>query len=213
MINPERKQTEVVICRHGAVDNPSNIIYGSSIDVHLSEPGREQMRAAAHHLQALHIIPDVIYSSPLSRAIESVDEVERVYGNTIPHFVKKDLEDDRSPGLANKPFDLIDEVHALGYDTYDTDVPLLKGLEIEKKSDLVARMERVMAEIIQTHKNETIFVVVHGDPSALWYWTQLHPGQALPKIQDLENRGMYLEKGKMWILNYDEDDKIVSILY
>lgn len=64
---------KLIVLRHGETDwNTQNLVLGRT-DIPLNDKGRQQALEAAQRLQAIHI--DKIYTSPLSRAIETADIV------------------------------------------------------------------------------------------------------------------------------------------
>jgi broad specificity phosphatase PhoE len=61
--------------RHGEVENPQGLIYGSLPGFFLSQRGRAQAAETARHLQSVMRGPFVILSSPLDRASETAQIV------------------------------------------------------------------------------------------------------------------------------------------
>lgn len=69
------------LVRHGAVENPGNVIYGRMPGFSLSERGRAQAEGAAKRLAEAPI--GVVFASPLERAQETAAAIARPHGVTI----------------------------------------------------------------------------------------------------------------------------------
>ncbi|MCL2787868.1 MAG: histidine phosphatase family protein [Micrococcales bacterium] len=90
--------TTVHLVRHGEVDNPGKVLYGQAPGFPLSERGREMARTAAQHLaggdgRARRAIVHLV-SSPLMRARQTAEAIEREFGLTA-------IEDERVTEAAN----------------------------------------------------------------------------------------------------------------
>ena len=68
---------KVMLVRHGETDWNREEIFRGRLDVELNENGREQARALAEATRTFHI--DAIYSSPLSRSLETAKCVAEVH--------------------------------------------------------------------------------------------------------------------------------------
>jgi len=69
------------LVRHGEVENPKGVIYGRLPGYNLSERGRRQARAAAHHLRDADV--GAIWASPLERAQETAADIAKPHGLEI----------------------------------------------------------------------------------------------------------------------------------
>lgn len=76
-------KTEVFLIRHGEVDNPKNIAYGSLVDVPLTLKGMEQIRALGNEFKKEGIVPDAIYSSFHTRGIHSAEILKEMLAPNI----------------------------------------------------------------------------------------------------------------------------------
>jgi broad specificity phosphatase PhoE len=79
MSTPE--PTVVHVLRHGAVDNPTGVLYGRLPGFHLSELGREMAQTVADHLAGHDIV--AVVSSPLERAVETAGPVAAALGLSV----------------------------------------------------------------------------------------------------------------------------------
>ncbi len=73
--------TRLVLVRHGETTWNVTGYYQGRTDTDLSERGRRQAGCLASHLQGTHF--DAIYSSPLKRALDTVEQLARDAGQEI----------------------------------------------------------------------------------------------------------------------------------
>jgi broad specificity phosphatase PhoE len=94
---------QVILVRHGeTVDNAAGIIQGWK-DTELNDTGRAQMRETATKLQPQ---PGVVFSSDLSRAMESATIIRDVFGvDDHPYFIDWRLRERSFGTLEDKPKD------------------------------------------------------------------------------------------------------------
>lgn len=117
-----KNKTTVFLIRHGEIHNPNKILYGSNIEMHLSDVGKKQLSDLAETLQKTGYTIEKIYTSPLSRAIESSEIIARTFAILQHEIVVRDqLSDVSIPALAGKPLAIREEIHARGTDEYDDD--------------------------------------------------------------------------------------------
>ncbi|MBI9108679.1 MAG: histidine phosphatase family protein [Spirochaetales bacterium] len=141
--------TEICIIRHGETDwNAQFKIQGRS-DIPLNEIGRRQASVTAEYLE--EECWDIIYSSPLKRALETartISKAVRVPAITIESdLIECDFGD--AEGMA------IDE-RKLVY----PDRNLIPGAE--KLDDIKFRAEKIITAISERHKGKRIIIVSHA---------------------------------------------------
>lgn len=74
---------ELVFVRHGEINSNKKGTYCGWTDTGLNEKGIEQAEAASLKLAAMKLSPDSIYSSPLARAVQTAEIINRNYGLDI----------------------------------------------------------------------------------------------------------------------------------
>lgn len=151
----------VLLIRHGAVNNPDNIYYGRSYDLLLSDVGIRQIQALATVFFNKQLIPDRIVSSPLRRTKETAELIARSLGvdnNRI--IVDARLTEVSSYGFEGLPFFDLNKIY--GSDWYSA----VDGVEsyFEPITSQAARMRAALEE----HSSDArcLFLVSHGDPIA-----------------------------------------------
>jgi broad specificity phosphatase PhoE len=70
--------TVVHLVRHGEVENPRGVLYGTLSGFHLSADGRVMAKAAADFLAGRDVI--LLRSSPLERALETAEPIAAQFG-------------------------------------------------------------------------------------------------------------------------------------
>lgn len=186
--------TTVYLIRHGEILNPSNKVYGSLIDLPLSKEGIEQIKSLADAFKVESIVPDVIYSSFHIRGIKTAEILKEILAPNVKLKQANRLRDIDHPGLEkySVPFiGKIDDLWNYNWPPEDRDIP------IETRESMIKRSDEAIKDILKANKEETIFVIVHGHPSAFYIWSLLNPNEkSMPLPSDLIKEGIYLEKGK-----------------
>lgn len=143
--------------RHGEAQNPKNIFYGRLPGFGLSNRGRQQVEQTAEFLKKQNI--DYIYSSPLLRAKQTAEIIQKTLGISQIYFSDKLLEVDSSrQGLP------MESLRGFDYEIFRTKANNVTGETID---EVLARMEEFIQEISNKHRGKRIVAVSHGDPIML----------------------------------------------
>lgn len=81
---------ELILVRHGETDSNKRGSFCGWTDAMLNEKGKKQAEEAAQRL--LSIVPDVIYSSPLARTLQTAEIVNRNY-NSLNIIINDNLKE------------------------------------------------------------------------------------------------------------------------
>ena len=200
----------VFLIRHGEIDNPKKIIYGQNIDLPLNDKGRKQILGLAKIIQKMNYNPSKIFSSPLSRAVDSAKILQEFFSIPKSQFViDKGLADNNIPVFAGKPVIELTKLYKKGIDEYDEQF-VKKGNE--SKQDIMDRMYSAFQRIINGNLGKTVIVVSHGDPIRLLMFKL-----ADKKLKDIPFSGSrefrktdYVEKGEAWKIILNNDYKIID---
>ncbi len=77
--------TRLIVARHGNTFGPDDIVRRvGSTDLPLVESGLAQGRALGVYLKQHNLIPDIIFTSQLKRAIETAEQAQATMGTTLP---------------------------------------------------------------------------------------------------------------------------------
>lgn len=145
--------TRVHLIRHGAVDNPRNVLYGRLPGFHLSAAGRREVEETT--LSLVHRKISHIYTSPLDRT----QQTATLIGLAFPHAPV--TLDDRLLELRT-PKQFEGKSRTIGFQ-----LPLVSTAESESGADVVLRLRHFLEEKIIQHLGSEIVAVCHGHPIAL----------------------------------------------
>ena len=143
--------------RHGeATWNAEGRLCGST-DIPLSDVGRQQARALGGRLQSLTV--EALYSSPLSRALETA----RIVGEAIG---REPVVDVRLAELdygvwEGSTFDEVKRIYPEVYQAWDTDPADVAPPAGETGVHLVERVRPFLAEVAERHPLGNVVVVCH----------------------------------------------------
>ena len=204
------QNTMVFLIRHGEIDNPKKIIYGQNIDLPLNDKGKKQILGLAKIIQKMNYNPSKIFSSPLSRAVDSAKILQEFFRIQKSQFViDKGLDDNNIPVFAGKPVIGLTKLYEKSIDEYDEQF-VKKGNE--SKQDIMDRMYSAFQRIINGNLGKTVIVVSHGDPIRLLMFKL-----ADKKLKDIPLSGSrefrktdYVEKGEAWKIILNNDYKIID---
>ena len=143
--------------RHGEAGwNAEGRLCGST-DVPLSDVGHRQAQALARRLATKAV--EALYSSPLSRALETA----RVVGGAIGHEPVLDsrLVELNYGAWEGRTFEEIKRDEPAGYQAWDADPASLAPPQGETGLHLIERVTPFLAEVGQRHPTGNVVVVCH----------------------------------------------------
>ncbi len=150
----------VHLVRHGEVDNPSNVVYGSLPDFGLSTLGVEQARKVGRYLGPRAVV--AIWSSPLERSLRTAEEIASRSG--VPVRVDHDLTEwatvDRWKGLSWADIGSKFPGELEAYLDNPTDLHFAP----ESLETLAERVAGVAKRLDEQHPHGDVVIVSHQDP-------------------------------------------------
>ncbi len=152
-------RTIVYLIRHGAYENPQEIMPYRMPGFHLSETGKSDIGKLAVTLRQ-HTI-EAVYASPLTRTQETAQILAKQYN--LPVLTDNRLMEVRSP-VQGKPEGFTESMG--GWKIYESD--WYKQGKGETPAEIFSRMDSFMKEIIREHSGKEIIVVSHGDPIMIY---------------------------------------------
>lgn len=154
--------TEIYIARHGQnVDNKNKILNGHR-DEPLTELGEEQARTVGEEIKEVKLQFDVVYSSPLQRALKTAQIISETSDQPEP-IVLNDLIERDFGVMTGVEQNKIEELCAPEIIKTDTITYFLNPKGAETFPDLLERAERLLHMIKEKHYNQKILLVSHGD--------------------------------------------------
>lgn len=193
-------RTTLYLIRHTEYENPDHVTPGRLPGFPLSARGREQSLQLAQYFS--HKTIDSIYSSPLTRTLETAEIIAKKIG--LPVQTDDRLSEVRNiPLFEGKPNKIVDDLAYSGelYTKKYTD------LGLERKEDFYQRMDRCLRDIAQKHPGRQSIVVSHGDPMmSVWFGYRSLP---FPKTFAL---GLwYVPKGTGFKIEFTDEGNVMSI--
>lgn len=151
-------RTQLLMIRHGearAARASSDRVEGIDEDAGLSGKGRRQADALAHHL-ARHGTPDLLYSSPLLRAIQTAEPLAFETGLEVR------VEEDLAELRIGYPRGLAEDAACAGWERARADVetPAFAGGETFR--ELSERAARCLDRLVADHPGARVAAVCHG---------------------------------------------------
>ena len=200
-------ETIIYFIRHGKIENPKKIYYGRTINLPLSIEGLHEVEKFAQSLHERHVKFDVIYSSPLFRALATAYALARVL--EVPEkniFQMNDLIDVNIPVLVGTPISQRKKIHISGFDEYSGKYEAAGN---ESREAITKRMISAIRQILQTHQGKIIGVVSHGDPLRFLLYRLKSANKLIPSIGMLKEM-YYPPKGGGWRMSFDGQENIVD---
>lgn len=152
-------RTRIVLWRHGQTDYNAEARFQGQADVPLNEAGVEQARQAADALAA-QLQVDAVFSSPLSRALETVESLASRLG--VPVTTDTRL---MEIGVGSWEGMLDQDVYR---ENPDFTLALAQGRDFRRSAagetglEVGARMGAALREIASVHRGRTVVVGSHG---------------------------------------------------
>lgn len=149
--------TRIFLIRHGSTVLAAEDRFAGSIDVELSDMGREQARALAERLADDAIV--AVYCSPMKRTTETAAIVASPHGlTTIPREGLREIHHGRWEGLRRAE---VEAQFGKEYTAYEADPFTFAPEGGESGLSVMARALPVLREIVLAHEGATVAVVSH----------------------------------------------------
>ena len=189
---------EIFLARHGQNEDNANGILNGHRDLPLTEIGRAQARQLGEGILAANLQFDAVYSSPLSRALETAQIVSDIIGMSQDPIVLDSLIERDFGVMTGLPISSIEEMCAPNIIKAEKITYFLDPEGAETFPQLLARAAFAVEEIQAKQGNGKVLAVCHGDLGKMVYasvtglpWldvlTKFHFGNA--ELIDLEPGG------------------------
>ncbi len=159
---------EIFIARHGQNEDNVNGILNGHRDLPLTDLGREQAKQLGEGINQAGLHFDAVYSSPLSRALETAQIAAKVAALPEPKVMPELIERDFGV-MSGKPASQIEELCAPDIVKTDTITYFLSPEGAETFPQLVARGQEILDNIRQMHSEGKVLLVCHGDIGKMIY--------------------------------------------
>lgn len=160
--------TTIYLVRHGQNEDNANGILNGHRDMPLTELGREQARKLAASIRTQGLQFDVVYASPLSRALETARILADGAGLPDPQIYDDLIERDFGD-MTGRPASNIKKLCAPDIIETDTVTYFLCPDGAETFPELLARAHRLCDDMTRQHPDQTMLLVCHGDIGKMIY--------------------------------------------
>lgn len=150
--------TTVYLIRHGYAQGNLDRTFQGSIDGKLTELGYIQLDRLAERCRDMRI--DVIYSSPLSRAYETAQAVNRGYG--YPVITDTGLTEIDGGDWEGRRWAELEQENPQCYALWAKRVPEFCAPNGETMHHVYERMRKTILHIAEQNQGKTIGIVSHG---------------------------------------------------
>ena len=151
---------KLFLVRHGQTDWNLNRRFQGQSDVPLNQTGIHQAEQVAARLSAEKI--DVIYSSDLSRAVETAKICRSGFQPDIPFQTDQRLREVNFGDWEGLTYNEIKEKYPDSLASWERDVYGSSPPDGETLSDLAKRVQSFLDDLLTKHDDQTILVVAHG---------------------------------------------------
>ncbi len=148
----------VLLVRHGQTDWNEEGVFRGRVDIGLNSRGRQQADIIGQRLRKVRL--DAVYSSPLSRAVETAERIVSFHGKKVQLCDELvDIDFGRWQGL--KQTDVRTRYPEV-YRVWETAPQKVRIPEAETLDDVQARLLTGLKKIAHIHPDGTVVLVSHG---------------------------------------------------
>ena len=160
--------TKIYVARHGQnIDNANGILNGHR-DEPLTPLGEQQARTVGEEIAQARLHFDVVYSSPLQRALKTAELISEVVRTSRP-IVEPDLIERDFGIMTGRKIKEIELLCAPDIIKTDTITYFLSPEGAETFPDLIIRADRFLKRIESQHAGQSVLLVCHGDFGKMLY--------------------------------------------
>lgn len=149
--------TTLYLVRHGQTAWNREEVFRGRADIPLNETGRKEALLTGHYLERVKV--DSLYSSPLSRAVETAEAIARYQGKEVQ--ISHGLIDIDFGGWQGVSHEEVKERYGDLYRQWKHAPHLVRFPQGESLEDVRERALRVIDEVLPDHADETLVMVSH----------------------------------------------------
>ncbi|RME62810.1 MAG: alpha-ribazole phosphatase, partial [Nitrospirae bacterium] len=154
-------KTTLYLIRHGKTEGSDDRKYKGHIDVPLSEEGLKQARQLGQFFKSAGIQVSGIYSSDLTRALETAETIKKVLG-IEEVFIEPKLRERNFGKWEGLTFEEITKKWPQDFQSWRKDPVRFHPPDGESTLEVKQRVMAALNEIIRKHAGGSVLVVAHG---------------------------------------------------
>jgi broad specificity phosphatase PhoE len=199
--------TTVIFVRHGQSESNLAKVFTGQNEVSLTALGREQAQNTARFLKDYPI--DAIYSSDLSRAVETAEPTARMHGLEICPC--EGLREVFAGEWEGRPYAELEERYAESYGKWINDMGHACPDGGESVLHLYDRVTETVDRLVERHRGGCIALFSHATPTRAMgcRWFNVPPEQ-MSQIKRIPNASVsvaeYRDDGSIHVLLYGYDE-------
>lgn len=204
--------TKIYFIRHG--ESVSNLVtqFAGSLDMPLTEKGREQAALTADLLRDISL--SAVYASDLSRAYDTGLAIAR--SHNIPIYATSRLREIYAGDWEGKTYSQLEEEYPDSYGVWRTQIGLAACPNGETVAQLQARIRACVEEIVRKHPNESVCIATHATPirvmECVWSDTPLANMHSIPWVSNASvTVAAYDENGVGRLIRRDQHDHLGAL--
>ena len=201
--------TTIYFIRHG--ESVSNLItqFAGSLDMPLTEKGKQQALITATFLQDVPFT--VVYASDLCRAYDTGLAVAQ--SHNIPIHSAQQLREIFAGDWEGKSYDQLEQEYVDSYGVWRTKIGLSQCPNGESVAQLQTRINACVQDIVARHPGETICIATHATPirvmECIWTDTPLTDMHTIPWVSNASvTIAEYDNTGKGFLVHRDLHDHL-----
>lgn len=148
-----------IIIRHGYSEFNKAGRFTGQLDIPLDELGVRQAELTAEYVIS-HFHVDEIYSSSLSRAIETVRPIAETFN--LPIHLEEGLKEIYAGCWQGMLIDDIKKQYPKEFEAWATDVGLARCGDGESTEELIGRSKKIFHRIAEENEGKTVLISTHG---------------------------------------------------
>ncbi|MEM0083814.1 MAG: histidine phosphatase family protein [Candidatus Methanomethylicia archaeon] len=138
---------KILLIRHGETEWNVERVFRGRKDIPLSKIGRKQAELLGKYLRDIDI--NVVYSSPLKRALETAEYIVEYHDKPVEIIVDDDLIDINYGSWEGKSEDEVKEIYGELYEEWINNPHLVKFPNGESLEDVRSRLMRFIGKIVR----------------------------------------------------------------
>ncbi|HBE13548.1 MAG TPA: hypothetical protein DCY74_05200 [Clostridiales bacterium] len=203
--------TELLIVRHGeTLGNIQGLFIGHT-DMELSEIGKKQAQLLADRLENENI--DVIYSSDLKRAVQTIEPYARRTGKDIQ--LCKNLREIHGGKWENVPFSELPIRFPDTYTRWISDIGLVRCDDGESTMELKTRVLDTIYDIARKNDGKKVLIATHAIPIKMLYiYLNQIPSSQWYQVSWVKNASitqLIFDHGQWNMITWDATDHLSSL--
>ncbi len=154
----EKRMTRIYLVRHGEAMGNVQEFFQGRIDCDLSPKGEKQLERLAERFKSINY--DVIYSSPLIRAMKTADAVNSSL--KLPIIKDERLIEINGGAWEGMKWTEIAEKYPIQHDIWKNDMKRFSIDGGETMTEVYERMKNAVTNLADINRGKTVVIVSHG---------------------------------------------------